>query len=312
MENKKSIGTWLMEGLLNLSGSLPLGYHRWWARRIAHLMHGILHYRQDVVMANLARSFPEMSYEDLKANAKRFYLHFANTLTEMIWFGACKGEKGRKRLHDSHIVEITNPEELNRLYGGARQLMILQSHTGNWELIGGITNYSYGAPLDIRPDAFAVTYMKIQSPLWNRLMADNRTAPVQDQGFDGYVENYNILRFALSHKDQKFGYSFITDQYPYIRGHRYPKVEFMHQDTLTMTAPASLACKLEMAVAYLRFECLEEGGYRMTFVPICENAKEQDPEIIMKQYYSLLEQDLNAQPWNYLWTHKRWKKESEL
>ena len=307
MENKKGIGTWLMEGLLYLSGRLPLGYHRWWARRIAHLMYGVIHYRTDVVMTNLARSFPEMSYDDIKDTAKHFYLHFANTITEMIWFGACKGKKGRKRLHDSHIVEITNPDELNRLYAGAKQLMILQSHTGNWELIGGIANYSYGAPLDITPDAFAVTYYKLRSKLWDRIMADNRTAPVQDQGFEGYVESNSVLRFALTHKDEKFGYSFITDQYPYIWERKYPEVDFMNRRTITMTGAASLASKLGMAVAYLRFECREEGGYRMTVVPICDNAMGKDPVEIMGTYYKLLEQDLNAQPWNYLWTHKRWR-----
>ena len=28
---------------------------------------------------------------------------------------------------------------------------------------------------------------------------------------------------------------------------------------------------------------------------------------VMKTYYQLLQEDIEAVPWNYLWTHKRWK-----
>ena len=307
MKQKRTIGYYLTRGILRLLGRLPLGWHRRWGRRIGKFVGKTLRYRTDVVMTNLARCFPEKTYDELREISRQFYCHFGTTLTEMIWFGACRGDKGRKRLVDSHIVELTNPEELNRLYSGATQIMILQAHTGNWELIGGIRNYSYGEPVLITPEAFAVTYNQLSSGLWNQIMAENRTAPVQDQGFEGYVESSQVLRFALSKRGQKFGYSFITDQYPYTRG-THPTVDFMHRPTQTMTGAAALACKMDMAVAYLRYRCRPEGGYTMTIVPICEHAGGQDPLEIMQRYYSLLQEDLELQPWNYLWTHKRWKK----
>ena len=49
-------------------------------------------------------------------------------------------------------------------------------------------------------------------------------------------------------------------------------------------------------------------GYRMTIVPICEHAAGEDPLDLMQRYFRLLQEDLECQPWNYLWTHKRWKK----
>lgn len=307
MEGKMSFGAKFMWGLLRLAGRMPLRYHWWWGRVLGRFLGKRLHYRRDVVIANLSRSFPDKKYEEISAICNRFYIHFATTLTEMIWFGACRGEKGRRRLHKSHIVELVNPEEVNRLYGGARQLMILQTHMGNWELIGGIKNYSYGVPIDLTPDAFAVTYMPLASRTWDQVMGANRTAPVADQGFDGYLHFKHVLRYVLTNKDRKFGYSFITDQYPYTHDMPHPTVEFLHQPTLTMTAAAGLACKLDMAVAYLRFTCREEGGYRMEIVPLSEHAAGEDPEELMRRYYALLQEDLEKQPWNYLWTHKRWK-----
>lgn len=272
---------------------------------LAWLLRSVFRYRAAVVWDNLRHAFPEKSEAEIGHIHKRFYTHLADIFCEMLWFGRCRGPKGRERLHRSHIVELTNPEELNRLYAAAPQLMLLQAHTGNWELIGGILEYSYGVPLDIKPDAFAVSYLRLHNPRADRFMARNRTAPVADLGFDGYVEAGDILRYAFRRKDRKFGYAFITDQYPYWAGKI--RVNFMHRETPSMVAGAALAVKLDMAVGYLRFECREGGGYRMTVVPLCEHAGGQDPALLMKQYYKLLEEDLEKQPWNYLWTHKRWK-----
>jgi KDO2-lipid IV(A) lauroyltransferase len=45
----------------------------------------------------------------------------------------------------------------------------------------------------------------------------------------------------------------------------------------------------------------------MTFIPICRNAAESTPEDIMRKYFDLLEEEINETPYNWLWSHKRWK-----
>lgn len=308
MEEKKDTwGVRLMTGLLYLNGRLPLSYHRSWARFIAWFMRSVLHYRTDVVMVNLSRSFPHKQYGELRELSKRFYLHFAQTLTEMLWFAGCKGERGRKRLTDSKIVRLTNPEEWNRLSGGARQLVVMHSHMGNWELMGGIRQYFGQVEPDIAPDGIAVTYLPLHNRFWDRVIAHIRTMPVKDQGFRGYVAADHILRFVLSRRQDKFCYVFNTDQYPY-HGQGSMLVEsFLNQPTRSMTGAAALACRLDMAVCYLRFFRQEDGNYTLTVVPLSEHAGGCTPEALMTQYYKLLEEDLQVQPWNYLWTHKRWK-----
>lgn len=273
---------------------------------LAWLLRAVFRYRSDVVMVNLSRSFPEKKYAELQEIHKKFYRHFVTIFVEMLRFGRYRGEKGRRRLHESHLVEFTNPEEYNRLAAGATQVMLLQSHAGNWELSIGIFYYSYGKKLDMDPSRYAVTYLRLSSAWADRFMARNRTAPVSDLDFKGYVESFDMRAFAKEREGQKFCYSFITDQYPY-NGNLNTRVRFMNQETPTMKGGASMAVKQDMAVAYLRFRCREGGGYTMTVVPICDRAAGKDPAWIMQRYYELLEEDLRAQPWNYLWTHKRWK-----
>lgn len=300
-----ALGARITEGLLHLNGRFPLGYHRWWGKRLAWVCQSLLRYRTDVVMTNLARCFPEKKYDELSSICRRFYVHFATVLTESIWFGACKGPKGRERLHKAHLVELRHQQEFLDLYKRCPQIMVMQAHSGNWEIFGGIAQYGYDGPMDVDVSRMAVTYHRLSSPLWESVMAHNRPAPVLDQGFDGYVDSEHILRFVLQHKGQRFLYNFVTDQYPY--GEGSSEITFMGQPTKVMTAGARLASKLDMAVVYLRYRCREEGGYTWEFVPITEHASRMEPLDIMKKYFQLLEEDLREQPWNYLWTHKRWK-----
>lgn len=107
---------------------------------IAWVVYGPLHYRRDVVMMNLARSFPEKKYWELKVIAKNFYRHFGNLVAETFWFA---GAHDTKRLHESHICELVNADVLNRLYKERPGVILMNSHLGNWELTGGIRNYAY-------------------------------------------------------------------------------------------------------------------------------------------------------------------------
>jgi KDO2-lipid IV(A) lauroyltransferase len=138
-------------------------------------------------------------------------------------------------------------------------------------------------------------------------MADNRCAPIKDTGFHGYLEAREILRFALTHRNQKFIYIFPTDQYPYGNATKHEIGRFMNQDTMVMTGGTALACKLGMSVSYLRWRSICRGSYSVEFVPICKDASSETPEGLMRKYYDLLEKDIQDQPWNYLWSHRRWK-----
>ena len=100
MEKKKSFGASLVLGFIRLRALLPLSWHYKWARLFAWFAQKILHYREDVAMINISRSFPEKRYDELKMILDRFYRHFGEIFAEMIWFGGCRGERGCRRLRE--------------------------------------------------------------------------------------------------------------------------------------------------------------------------------------------------------------------
>ena len=293
--------------LMRLLALQPLKMHYFWGRCLSWFVSGPMHYRRDVVMINLARSFPEKKYSELRKIADDFYKHFGDLFAETFWFA---GSHDTKRLRDSHICEMEHADVLNRLYNDCPGVIVLTSHLGNWELIGGILNYVYAPDkVDFGEKNTTVVYKELSNSFWDKVFGDNRCAPIAKENKETcYVESRKILRFVIAHRNEKRLYIFPTDQCPYKYASAHTVDNFMHQPTLTMTGGAALAHKFGFAVVYMAFKKKEDFGYKMSFREICPDASKFTPEDIMNKFYSYLEEDVNAQPENYLWTHKRWKK----
>ena len=152
-----------------------------------------------------------------------------------------------------------------------------------------------------------VVYRRQSSPVWDSFLSRNRIAPVVDKGhYDGMVESFSIMRYVLKHRGTQKMYIFLNDQYPYTAKSKVG-VSFMGQDTWAMDAAEHLARRMGFAVVYLSFREKDDGSYEMSFTPLCDDASAVPEGEIFHRYFELLEQDLRLQPWNYLWTHKRWK-----
>lgn len=302
-----SAGVKITEMLMRLLALQPLKMHYFWGRCLSWFVSGPMHYRRDVVMINLARSFPEKKYSELRKIADDFYKHFGDLFAETFWFA---GSHDTKRLRDSHICEMEHADVLNRLYNDCPGVIVLTSHLGNWELTGGILNYVYAPDkVDFGEKNTTVVYKELSNSFWDKVFGDNRCAPIAKENKETcYVESRKILRFVIAHRNEKRLYIFPTDQCPYKYASAHTMDNFMHQPTLTMTGGAALAHKFGFAVVYMAFKKKEDFGYKMSFREICPDASKFTPEDIMNKFYSYLEEDVNAQPENYLWTHKRWKK----
>lgn len=269
---------------------------------ISWFMKNILHYRQNVVLTNIARSFPRMTYQEVRNTASGFYRHLGEIFAEAVWFSGAD----YKAIRSSRICEITNLEVLNEAYASSPSVTVLFSHCGNWELIGGLWCYNYNPEVEYPGDenCIRVVYKRLHNPVWDEVFKRNRSHPIK--GFDGEIESNSILRYAIRHRDTRYVYIYPTDQYPYAGTHDAGL--FLNQPTKVMLGSAALAHKLGMSVLYLRMEHVSRGRYLMTFVPVCSDASQMAPEAIMEKYLRLLEEDIRQTPYNWLWSHKRWKR----
>jgi KDO2-lipid IV(A) lauroyltransferase len=300
----RKFGVTLVRGVVKVVGRLPLKVHYFFGDFIAWVLEIVVRYRRDVVMINLARSFPQMKYGQLKAVADEFYKHLGEIFAEAIWFGA----SDYKRLYDSGIVTVTNPEVFNNMFESSPNTTVLFSHCGNWELLGGVLGYrtSTGEKLAFQEQQIRVVYKELHSKFSDDFFRLNRVAPLEHVGPECEIESSRILRVALKGKDSKAVYIYIADQFPYVVTH-YSAGEFLHQQTLAMLGSVGVAHKLGHGVVYLKMKRVKRGKYEMTFVPICDDASKQSPEDIMRKYFDILEEEICETPHNWLWSHKRWK-----
>jgi len=300
----QKIGLILLRILLFPLRRLPLSVHYKLSGIVYFLVFKVFRYRYDDVMINLSRCFPTLNCYELRILCRQFYHHFADIVVEAVWFGGCRKPE---RLKKAGLVKIVNPEELERLHSLAPSMMVLYSHCGNWELYGGLHHYSGRKLEGIGEDTIKVVYRAASSKLSDAFIKENRFAPLADpENFEGYIESHNMVRYALTHRDRKLMYNVNTDQRPYYAGSDNMEVDFMGIHTKTMSAAAALARKCHMSVSFLRMDVESRGHYRMEFVTICDDASTMTVQEIMDRYYLLLEEEIRQQPWNYLWTHRRW------
>ena len=292
--------------VLRTLGLLPLKVHYVLGRGVSLLAQYVFRYRLKVVESNIAGSFPDRSPEELKKIRNDFYRHFGDIVAEAIWFGGCRNPE---RLRRARIVELVNHEAVDALYEKSPSVVVLYSHAGNWELLGGIEHYNYtDTPSKFSVNNYCVVYKKMSSEVWDVLMRENRFAPLADRdGFEGYLESNALIRYVITNKAEKKFYNVNTDQRPYRSAKGSVPVHFMHRDCESMAAAANLAAKFGFAVVYQSMRKDRQGHYSLEYIPICEDASKMPVGEIMQTYYDLLQADIEAIPANYLWTHRRWR-----
>lgn len=292
----------LILGVMRLFAKLPLKFHYFCGDIISWLLKDVIHYRRDVVVTNIARSFPEKDYSEIRPVVDGFYRHLGEVIAEAVWFSG----SDYRRIHDSQICRYTNFEVLKEAYESSPSVTVLFSHCGNWELLGGAWCYNYDPQTSYPGDenCVKVIYRDLTSHIWNEVFKRNRCYPIKIK-FEGELETRQVLRYAIRNRDKKFIYVYPTDQFPYAVSHDVGP--FMHQKTKVMLGSAGLAHKLGMSVLYMKMKNISRGHYEMTFIPICRDASQMAPEAIMRRYFDLLEEEIRESPSNWLWSHKRWK-----
>ncbi len=295
----------IVRGCIIILGKLPLKFHYFMGDILAWMAKNVIHYRSGVVWINIARSFPEKKYGELKRIYNDFYRHFGEICAEAIWFGG----SSYGRLHRNGIVRITNPEEVNDYFLSSPSMTVLSTHCGNWELMGGFLGYETAGdvPMTIREENISVVYKRLSNSVFDDVFKRNRIAPLEVVGTECEVESMSILRFAVKHQDERRVYIYPADQAPYWKAGKHPVGKFMNQETNAMQGSVGMACRFSHSVMYMKMRRVERGEYEMTLIPICRDASKMSPEDILRKYYDLLQDEINETPHNWLWTHKRWK-----
>ena len=298
----KKCALYLMRGITRLLALFPLKFHYFWVDFIAWLLRSVVGYRRDVVAINLARAFPNAKYDELTEIARQYYKHVAEIAVEMLWFSG----SNPSRLRKSGLVTIKNAAVLERAYNQSPGVVVLNSHCGNWEILGGLPHVEC-SDLDSFPfpeEKIRCVYRELTNKVSDEFFKRSRLAMSPNP--DVVLESKKLLRHMLSHRNDKIVYLLTIDQSP-AAATQVDMGMFMSQHTYAFLGPTEVAHKFGFSVLYMNFDRIARGKYEVSFEEICADASEMEPKAIIRTFYDKLESEIHRHPENWLWSHKRWK-----
>ena len=256
------------------------------------LVYYVARYRLKVVRKNLRNSFPDKSHNELKSIEKKFYRHFADLLVEIVHGYRASDEEMRER------VVFENVDLVEDLAQKTHGVIAYLGHMGNWEWIADLNKRF----VDRSMVEYNI-YRQLKNPNSDKMMLELRGK----RGGE-CIEKKQLLRklVSLRHADHPFVLGMLSDQKPSKRS-AYAWTQFLNQETAFLNGSEVLAKKFGFSAVYAHILSPKRGQYTVRFELITDHPAAMPEEEMTKKYAALLEQNIHAQPEQWLWTHNRWK-----
>ena len=193
-------------------------------------------------------------------------------------------------------VNKLSPEALSlfsKLTGENKSFLLVLGHIGNWEWAG----HSFSLLLKHQ---LYVIYHPVANKYFDRLMYHIRT-----RNGTRLIAMKNTFREMLAHKNELNSTAFIADQTPQPDNAYW--TTFLNQDTPVFKGPEVIAKKMNLVVVYTCVKKVKRGYYEIFAEILIENPASTADGEISEMHTRRLEQDIIAQPENWLWSHRRWK-----
>jgi KDO2-lipid IV(A) lauroyltransferase len=267
---------------------LPMSFLYAMASIASFLAYYIVGYRKAVVIQNIARSFPDKRYGEIRCIVKKFYSCFTAYFAEII-----KSISAPAEILDKKII-FENLELIDKHVNAGRNIIACLGHCGNWEMLNFM-------PYKLSHDMYAV-YKPLRSGVMNRLMIKLRSRFGMK-----LIPDKSVVRHILTQKSSPAVYLFLADQCPRTKEDKY-KFELLNQETYLFSGMEKLARASRSAVIYLHITQLSKGSYKITCMLICSEVESLNEGEITQKYVDLLTENIKEEPYGWLWTHKRWKR----
>ncbi len=278
---------YLIYGLLYAISLIPLSLLYLVSDFAFFILYYLVKYRREVVMNNLATSFPEKTEAGRKIIAKQFYHNFTDTFIEAIKMISTSRKGAEKR------VKVDFDFAKNIVDRG-KNIQVHAMHNFNWEVV------NLGAASRL-PLSLLAVYMPIGNPYLERIFFKLRkksgTVLIPANEFKSSFHQYTSSRFALA---------LVADQTPGSPVNAY-WLNFFGKLTPFATGPEKGARLYDCAVVFCNFFKVQRGYYEVEWhLETTEPRKLKKGELTLR-FARYMENCIRKRPDNYLWSHKRWK-----
>ena len=255
---------------------------------IYYLIYFLVGYRKKVVFANLRRSFPEKSEEEINKIARKFYHFLCDMLVESMKAFSMKESDVVKR------YKYENLGFLEDIYKQGKSAICVGGHYNNWEWAG----IASGTQLKHIPVGF-------YKPLTNKRV-DAFVQKTRVRGRSLLVSISNTAAVFSKDYGEPAIFYMVADQSPSSLRFSY-WTRFLNQDTATLHGPEKYAILYNIPVVFAYPRRVRRGYYILDFSMLVQDPSKTAPGEITQIYMSALEKVIREKPEYYLWSHRRWK-----
>ena len=194
-------------------------------------------------------------------------------------------------------VVFEHMDEVNRLIDAAGGGIFMLAHFGNWEWIASIQQWVSEGVKELN------VYRRLKNKGMDRLML-----AIRAKRGGACVEKQRILREMVRFRAEKqpVTIGLLSDQKPRPEVTR-TWVKFLNQETGFLDGGEVLGKKFGYPVFYLYITRKARGYYLVDMRTLAANPQETEEGEITKAYARALEENIQAQPELWLWTHDRFK-----
>lgn len=283
-----ALHTFIYYALLLPISYLPFGILYKMSDLLYVVLYQLIGYRTQVVQENLSNAFPNKTAVELVKIEREFYRYFCDLLVETVKSFTISKKEIYKRM------VITNPEVLNAFYNNNQSVAGIMGHYANWEWAGLVLNHF------LKHHNVAI-YKTVANTFWDEKIRNSRSK----FGLE-LIDMRGVVPYLRKPTQAPFFMAFIADQSPSNTKTCYWQT-FLNQETAILPGPEKLSAKYQLPVVFAANTRVARGYYEISFSVVHPKPNELPDGQLTQLHTQMLEQQINAQPAYWLWTHKRWK-----
>ncbi len=245
---------------------------------------GPLFKSKKIINSNLKNFSSRVSEIDEKQIANEMWRNYGMTFIEYLYLGNFKK-------NNAHI-EIDGAEYLTRVKKNDKPVIFVSGHFANFELMSmEITKNNIQLATIYRPlnNIFLNPFMEF---LRKKYVCKNQIK----KGINGVKETINYIK-------NNYSIALMIDQ----RVSEGEKVSFFGKEALTTTLPAQLSFKFGLEIVPVFIERKKNNKFRIEFFEPIKPYDYENKIKLTEKLNSILEKMITNNPYQWIWTHNRWK-----
>ena len=257
------------------------------------LFYYLIKYRRKVIINNLKNSFPEKVEEEIFQLLKKVYKNLLDIIVESI--------KGLTMSHQEVVKrhKILNPEVINQFFDRGESVICVSAHYCNWEW-GAVSG-----GLQLKHKVIAL-YKPLSNKYIDQYMRDKRAKALTTM-----ASIYETTKTFEENTDKTCAFIMVADQSPTDINSAY-WIQFFNRETACLHGPEKHSRNNNLPIIYLDVQREKRGYYTIELSLLIDDPNKYKESEITAKYMSKLEDVIKKEPQNWLWSHRRWKKQKPV